>query len=331
LTIAPSCASYASMANLFRTGVLLAGLTALFMAAGYLIGGSSGMLIALAVAAAVNLFAYWNADRLVLSMYGARPLTRDGAPALHDRVAQLAQRARIPMPKLYLIASEQPNAFATGRNPEHAAVAVTSGLLRMLDEREVTGVIAHELSHVVHRDTLTMTITATIAGAIGMLANLAFFFSLGPRDGERDGPFGVIGTVLVAMLAPVAATLVQMAISRTREFAADRRGAELSGHPLWLASALRKIEAAAHGTLVPDAERNPATAHLFIVNPLHGARFATLFATHPSTAERVRRLEAMSGTGTSREAPQPRPWGGGPWDQRGSDPWGSLERHSLTQ
>jgi heat shock protein HtpX len=311
------------MANLFRTGILLAALAALFMGVGYLIGGSSGMVIALGIAAATNLFAYWNGDRMVLSMYGARPLSREEAPRLYDLVAGLAQRAHIAMPKLYVIQGSQPNAFATGRSPEHAAVAVTGGLLQMLDEREVAGVIAHELSHVVHRDTLTMTITATIAGAIGMLANLAFFFGLGPRDDQRDSPLGAIGTVLLALLAPVAAMLVQMAISRTREFAADRRGAELSGHPLWLASALRKIEASAHGTLVPEAERHPATAHLFIVNPLHGASVATLFATHPSTAERVRRLETMAGASSAQDAPQPRFWGGGPWDQRPRGPWGS--------
>jgi heat shock protein HtpX len=310
------------MANLLRTGILLAALTALFMGVGYLVGGSGGMMIALIVAATMNLFAYWNADRMVLSMYGARPLARAEAPRLWDLVAGLAERAQIPMPKLYVVEGAQPNAFATGRNPEHAAVAVTSGLLQMLDEREVTGVIAHELSHIVHRDTLTMTITATVAGAIGMLANLAFFFGLGPRD-DRDAPLGAVGTVLVAVLAPVAAALVQMAISRTREFAADRRGAELSGHPLWLASALRKIEATAEQTAVPDAERNPATAHLFIVNPLHGASLASLFATHPSTAERVRRLEAMAGASSSRDAPRPRPWGGGPWDAHPPGPWGS--------
>jgi heat shock protein HtpX len=327
LTIEPPCASYEPMANLFRTGILLAALTALFMAAGSVIGGTSGMLIALGVAAAMNLFAYWNGDRMVLSMYGARLLSREESPRLHDLVAGLARRAQIPMPRLYVIAGSQPNAFATGRSPEHAAVAMTSGLLQMLDEREVAGVIAHELSHVVHRDTLTMTITATIAGAIGMLANLAFFFGLGPRDGERNSPLGAIGTAAVALLAPIAATLVQMAISRTREFAADRRGAELSGHPLWLASALRKIEAAAQGTLVPDAERHPATAHLFIVNPLHGASLANLFATHPATAERLRRLEAMAGASSERGAP--RPWGGGPWDARAPGPWGSRSGNTV--
>ena len=306
------------MTNLLRTGILLAALTALFMAVGYLIGGTSGMLIALVVAAAMNLFAYWNSDRMVLSIYGARPITRAEAPRLYDLVADLAGRAGIPMPQLYLIDGAQPNAFATGRDPQHAAVAVTAGLLQALDEREVTGVIAHELSHVIHRDTLIMTITATIAGAIGMLANFAFF--LGPRGDDRNSGLGAASGILVAILAPIMAMLVQMAISRTREFEADRSGAALSGHPLWLASALRKIEAIARGTAVPEAERNPATAHLFIVNPLHGASLQSLFATHPSTEERVRRLEAMA---TGPSATPGGPWGGGPWDSAPRGPWGA--------
>lgn len=300
------------MNNLFRTGALLAVLTALFMGAGWLVGGATGMMIALAIGVATNFFAYWNADRLVLAAYGARPLARAEAPWLFDAVAALAQRADIPLPRLYLIESAQPNAFATGRDPAHAAVAVTRGLLAALDPAEVAAVIGHELSHVVHRDTLTMTIAATIAGAIGMLANFAFF--LGPRDDERDAPLGMFGALLVALLAPIAALLVQMAISRTREYEADRRGAEISGDPASLASALRKIEAMARRTMVPDAERNPATAHLFIVNPLNGASLATLFATHPATEERVRRLDAMAaarGMG-----------GGGPWGATPRGPWG---------
>jgi heat shock protein HtpX len=296
-------------------GVLLAALTTLFMGVSYLIGGASGMMIALLVAAATNMFAYWNADRMVLSMYGARAITRAEAPRLYDLIAELASRAAIPMPQLYLIEAAQPNAFATGRNPQHAAVAVTRGLLNALDEHEVAGVIAHELSHVVHRDTLTMTVTATIAGAIGMLANFAFFFGAGPRNGERQSPLGAIGVVLVALLAPIAAMLVQMAISRTREYEADRSGAGLSGNPLWLASALRKIETMARGTAIAGAERNPATAHLFIVNPLHGARLANLFATHPSTEDRVQRLEMMA---KDRNAAPAGPWAApaGPWGAR---------------
>ncbi len=296
------------MSNLFRTGALLAAMTALFMGVGWLIGGGGGMLIALVVAAATNLFAYWNADRVVLAAYGARPIARAEAPRLYDVVAGLAQRAAIPMPRLFLIDSAQPNAFATGRDPAHAAVAVTRGLLQALDETEIAAVIGHELSHVVHRDTLTMTITATVAGAVGMLANFAFF--LGPREDERDAPLGMGGALLVAILAPVAALLVQMAISRTREYEADRRGAEISGDPHALAAALGKIEALARGTVVADAERHPATAHLFIVNPLHGASLARLFATHPDTAERVRRLEAMAAArGLGGKAGRSGPWG----------------------
>jgi len=296
------------MTNQLRTGALLAALTALFMGVGYLIGGGAGMIVALVVAAGTNLFAYWQGDRLVLGAYGARPIARAEAPWLFDVVAALAERARIPAPQLYLIDSPQPNAFATGRDPAHAAVAVTSGLLRALDHDEVAAVLGHELSHVLHRDTLTMTITATIAGAIGVLANFAFFFA--PRETDRDAPLGPLGGLLAAILAPIAAFLVQMAISRTREYAADRSGAELSDDPRALASALRKIEAIARGIPVPAAEANPATAHLFIINPLHGASLAQLFATHPATAERVRRLEAMArGRGPWRGAVPDGPWG----------------------
>ena len=297
-----------TVGNLFRTGALLAALTALFMAAGWLVGGTGGMLIALVLAAATNLFAYWNADRMVLAAYGARPIARAEAPRLYEIVAGLATRAAIPMPRLYLIESSQPNAFATGRDPAHAAVAVTRGLLQTLDETEVAAVIGHELSHVVHRDTLTMTITATIAGAIGMLANFALF--LGPREDDREAPFGMLGALLVAILAPIAALFVQMAISRTREYEADRRGAEISGNPLALATALEKIESVARRSTVADAERNPATAHLFIVNPLRGASLARLFATHPATEERVRRLEAMAAArGVGGVSGSSGPWG----------------------
>lgn len=296
-----------TMGNLFRTGVLLAALTALFMGVGWLIGGGTGMLIALVIAAAGNLFAYWNADRIVLGAYEARPIAQAEAPRLHDIVAGLARRAGIPMPRLHLIDSAQPNAFATGRDPRHAAVAVTRGLLAALDETEAAAVIAHELSHVVHRDTLTMTVTATLAGAIGMLANFAFF--LGPRHDERDAPLGMAAALLVAILAPLAALLVQMAISRTREYEADRHGAEISGDPLALATALGKIEATARRSPLADAERNPATAHLFIVNPLRGAGLAHLFATHPATAERIRRLEAMAAArGVAGTAGPHGPW-----------------------
>ena len=294
--------------SLFRTGLLLAALTGLFVGVGYIIGGQGGMMIAFLVALAMNAFAYWNSDQLVLRMYGAREVDAASAPQLHDIVRALATRAGLPMPRVYIIDSEQPNAFATGRNPEHAAVAASTGLLRTLSADEVAGVIAHELTHVKNRDTLTMTITATLAGAIGMLANFGLFFG-----NSRDNPLGPIGILLVSILAPIAALLVQMGISRSREYAADRGGAEISGAPLSLASALAKIERRAGQTRNFAAEANPATAHLFIVNPLHGG-LAGLFATHPSTAERIRRLQAMTGApaATARAAG---PWGGrrGPW------------------
>src|SRR5882724_7909070 len=253
--------------NYFRTAMLLAGLTALFMGVGYLIGGQAGALIALMVAAAMNLFSYWNADKLVLSMHGAQEVDARTAPDLVRLVGELAGRAGLPMPRVYLMDNPQPNAFATGRNPEHAAVAVTTGLLNTLNRDEAAGVIAHELAHIRNRDTLTMTVTATIAGAISMLANFGLFFG-GGRD--RDNPMGAVGGLLMLILAPIAAMLVQMAISRTREYAADRGGAEISGQPLALASALRRIEAAAHEIVNESAEENPATAHLFIINPLTG-------------------------------------------------------------
>jgi heat shock protein HtpX len=243
----------------------------------------------------MNLVAYWNSDKMVLGLYGAREVDRASAPGLYGIVEQLALRAEIPMPRVYLVDQEQPNAFATGRDPAHAAVCVTTGLLDLVSQDELAGVLGHELSHIKHRDTLTMTITATIAGAIGMLANFAFFFgAFGGRE-ERSNPLGFVGTLLVAMLAPIAASLVQLAISRGREYEADRSGAEVSGHPLWLASALQKIEARARATPNPVAAAHPATAHLFIVNPLAGTRMDNLFASHPATENRIRRLREMAG------------------------------------
>jgi heat shock protein HtpX len=276
----------------FRTALLLAALTAVFLGVGYLIGGQGGMVIALVVALGMNVLAYWNSDRIVLGMYGARQVDAESAPGLYGIVEQLALRAQLPMPKVYIIESDQPNAFATGRNPEHAAVAATTGLLRTMSPDEIAGVLAHELGHVKNRDTLTMTITATIAGAIGMLANFALFFGGGDN---RNNPLGVVGALLMMILAPLAAMLVQMAISRSREYEADRMGAEISGQPLWLAGALEKLDAAARQIDNVTAERNPATAHLFIVNPLHGGSVDSLFSTHPSTANRVRRLREMAG------------------------------------
>jgi heat shock protein HtpX len=274
-----------------RTAILLAGITALFLAVGYLIGGEAGMLIAFAVAAAMNLFAYWNSDRMVLSMYNAREVDRRSAPGFYGIVEQLAANAELPMPRVYTIENDQPNAFATGRNPENAAVAATTGLLRHLSHEEIAGVMAHELAHVRNRDTLIQTITATIAGAIGMLAQFAFFFG----GGNRNNPLGIVGALLIMILAPIMAMMVQMAISRTREYEADRIGATISGQPLWLASALERIDAMARGVDNLAAERNPATAHMFIINPLHAHAVDSLFSTHPSTESRVHRLREMAG------------------------------------
>jgi heat shock protein HtpX len=278
--------------NYVRTGMLLAGLTALFMAVGYLIGGPDGMLIALIVAVAMNLFSYWKSDTLVLSMHGAQEVDDRTAPEFVGLVRGLATRAGLPMPRVYLMDNPQPNAFATGRNPYHAAVAATTGLLRMLDTRELAAVIAHELGHIKNRDTLTMTVTATIAGAISMLAQFGMMFGGGRRDGESRG--GGLGVLLAVLLAPIAAMLVQMAISRTREYAADRSSAQTSADPLGLASALAKIDAAARQIENVPAEQHPTTAPLFIINPLSGLRMGNLFATHPSTENRIAALEEIA-------------------------------------
>jgi heat shock protein HtpX len=292
-----------------RTVLLLAALTGIFLVVGDLIAGRQGMIIAFFLALAMNLFAYWNSDRMVLSMYGAREVDEASAPQLHGLVRDLAQRAGLPMPKIYMIDNDQPNAFATGRDPQHAAVAVNTGLMRLLSPEEVAGVLAHELSHVRHRDTLTMTMTAVIAGAIGMLANFAFFFGGMGRDRREGGGLGALGGLLVMLFAPIAATLVQLAISRTREYEADRKGAEIAGNPLWLASALGKLEHGARAIDNPVAEGHPATAHMFIVNPLHRQTLAALFATHPPIEERIRRLEAMAAA-QGQSAPARRgPWG----------------------
>lgn len=293
--------------NLFRTGVLIAGLTSVFLFCGFLIGGESGMLIALLFAIAMNGFAYWNADKLVLRMYGAREVDKSTEPAFFGIVEQLAANAALPMPRVYIVENDQPNAFATGRNPENAAVAATTGLLRRLNSEEIAGVMAHELAHVKNRDTLIMTITATIAGAISMLANIAMFAGMFGGGSNRDNPLGGIGTLLVALLAPFAAMLVQMAISRTREYSADRLGAEICGRPLWLASALEKLDSASQVIDNETAEQNPATAHLFIVNPLHVQSIDSLFSTHPKMSDRISRLRMMAGSDSARH-PR-RPWG----------------------
>ncbi len=293
--------------NYLRTTLLLAAMTGLFLVVGYLIGGQVGMVIAFLAALAMNAFAYWNSDKLVLRMHGAQEADERSAPELHAMIRDLATRARLPMPRIYVMRNDQPNAFATGRNPENAAVAVTTGLLERLDQREIAGVLAHELAHVRNRDTLTMTITATLAGAIGMLANFGLFFRGG---GSRNNPLGAIGVLLAVFLAPLAAMLVQFAISRSREYEADRGGAEISGQPLWLASALGKIQNAAQRIDNPPAENNPATAHLFIINPLHARAMDGLFSTHPKTENRIRRLEEMAAERGASPAAAGR---GGPW------------------
>jgi heat shock protein HtpX len=314
--------------NTLRTAMLLAAMTALFMGVGYLIGGSGGMVIALLIAAGMNLFSYWNADKLVLSMNRAVEVDERNAPEYYAIVQSLAKRAGLPMPKTYLIDNPQPNAFATGRNPQNAAVAATTGLLQQLSHEEVAAVMAHELAHVQHRDTLTMTIVATLAGAISMLGNFAFFFG-GSRDSNNS--FGFIGVLLAMIVAPFAAMIVQMAVSRTREYEADRRGAEIAGNPLWLASALDKIARGAERIRNPDAERNPATAHLFIINPLSGERMDSLFSTHPNTDNRIAALQAMArdtaggALAPARpQAPMPEQAGerqpSGPWEKAAQQP-----------
>ncbi len=279
------------MFNLMKTAILMAAITGLFMAIGSVIGGHSGMMIALAVALAMNFFSYWFSDKMVLKMYNAREVDETSAPQFYRMVRELAERAQLPMPRVYLIDEEAPNAFATGRNPEHAAVAATTGIMRVLSERELRGVMAHELAHVRHRDILISTVSATMAGAISMLANFAMFF--GGRDSEGRPANPIVG-LLVMLLAPLAASLIQMAISRAREFEADRGGAEISGDPRALASALEKIHAYARGIPLQAAERHPETAQMMIMNPLSGGGLAGLFSTHPSTEERVQRLLAMT-------------------------------------
>ncbi|MED5620487.1 zinc metalloprotease HtpX [Ideonella sp. BN130291] len=282
------------MFNLMKTAVLMAAITALFMAIGALIGGKAGMMFALLLALGMNVFSYWFSDQLVLRMYNAQEVDETSAPQFYRMVRELAQRAQLPMPRVYLIQEDAPNAFATGRNPEHAAVAATTGILRVLSERELRGVMAHELAHVRHRDILISTISATMAGAIGMLANFAMIF--GGRD-EEGRPANPIVGLLVAILAPIAASLIQMAISRAREFEADRGGAEISGDPQALAAALQKIQRYAQGIPLEAAERNPATAQMMIMNPLSGGGLKGLFSTHPSTEERVERLLEMAARG----------------------------------
>ena len=307
--------------NTMRTGLLMAALMGLFLAAGYLLGGQQGMFIAFLMAAGMNIFAYWNADKMVLRMHGARQVDRQTAPEFYGLVEELARNAGLPMPKVFIMDNPQPNAFATGRNPENAAVAATTGLLRMLDRDELAGVMAHELAHIRHRDTLVMTMTATIAGAISMLASYARFGMMFGGSRDRNNPLGAIGAIAALIVMPLAAMLVQMAISRTREYGADRGGAEISGQPLALASALAKISSAAHRIVNPAAEANPASAHMFIINPLSGMRMDNLFSTHPDPGKRIAELQKIAGEmGTPREREA------GPWEAAASKhqpgPWG---------
>lgn len=300
--------------NYAKTMLLLASLTAVFLAVGWLLGGTAGMLIALAFAVGTNFYAWWNSDKAALRMHNARPVTRAQAPEFYGMVADLAERANMPMPAVYIIETDQPNAFATGRNPENAAVAATTGIMGMLTREELAGVMAHELAHIQNRDTLIMTIAATVAGAIGLLAQIGLFFG-----GGRDrGALGIVGVILAAILAPLAAMMIQGLISRTREYAADRLGGQIAGDPMALASALAKISQSP--ALLETAERNPASAHLFIVNPLRGLRMDRLFATHPPAERRIAALREQASRATpapptrrttiprTGRTPRPGPW-----------------------
>lgn len=279
------------MSSGLKTVLLLGTLSGLLLAVGGALAGEAGLVMGFVMALAMNGFSYWFSDKMVLRMYNAQPVDETSSPYLYNMVQGLAARAGLPMPRVYLIDEAQPNAFATGRNPENAAVAATTGIVSLLSERELRGVMAHELAHVKHRDILTSTVAATLAGAISALANFAMFF--GGRD-EEGRPANAVVSIIVAIIAPLAAMLIQMAISRAREFEADRGGAEISGDPLALASALGKIDAYARGIPFPTAESHPATAQMMIMNPLAGGGVDTLFSTHPKTAERIARLEAMA-------------------------------------
>ena len=291
-----------------RTFILMAAMTAFVGGIGLMLGGETGLVIALIIAFGMNFMSYWNSDKMVLRMHGARPVDMHAAPELWQMTEAMAQRAGLPMPALYIIETGQPNAFATGRNPQNAAVAVTRGLLRNMTQEEIAGVVAHELAHIRHRDTLTMTITATLAGAVSMLANFAMFFG-----GGRDRPFGLLGTIAMMFLAPLAAGMVQMAISRVREYEADAAGAAICGNPEWLASALSRMAVLSGRIDNIAAERNPATAHMFIVNPLHMQAVDSLFATHPPIETRIARLRALGGAPV-RQARR-RKTNTGPWAQ----------------
>lgn len=304
--------------NTLKTGLLLAALTGVLVGMGGLIGGQAGMLIALLIAGGMNAFAYWNSDKMVLRMHNAQHVDAQSAPEYYRLVEELAARAGLPMPAVYVIHADQPNAFATGRDPSHAAVAASTGLLNSLSREEIAGVMAHELAHIKNRDTLIMTVSATIAGAISMLANMLQFRML--FGGNRDnGAVGWIGALAAMILAPLAAMLVQMAISRTREYRADRVGAQICGNPMWLASALRQIQSAAHRIPNEAAEAAPATAHMFIINPLTGRGFDNLFSTHPDTDNRIAALQQiateMGGPSAMPHSASPQAAPPSPWSQ----------------
>ena len=280
------------LGNWLKTSILMAGIVALFGMVGASLGGYNGMIIALLVAVGMNFYAYWFSDKMVLRMYNAQEVDEASGGSYYRMVKELAAKAELPMPRVYIINEDQPNAFATGRNPEHAAVAATTGIMRVLSERELRGVMAHELAHVKHRDILTSTISASVAGAISSIAQFGMFFG-GNRSNE-DGHSSGLSGILIMILAPIAAMLIQFAISRAREFEADRGGAVISGDPQALASALDKIHRYAKGIPMPTAEAHPETGQMMIMNPLSGGSLAGLFSTHPDTGERIARLEAMA-------------------------------------
>ena len=310
--------------NYMKTALLLAALTGFFLVVGYALGGRGGLMIALVMALGMNAFAYWNSDRMVLRMSGAHEVGPDEAPELYGIIQQLTRRAGLPMPRVYIIDEDQPNAFATGRSPEHAAVAVNTGLLTHLTREQITGVLAHELGHVRNRDTLTMTVAATLSGAIGMLATFGGLMG-GGRDENGRPLMNPIVAIAAMILAPLAASLVQMAISRSREYEADRAGAEISGNPLWLASALQRLHEGTQTIPNATAQANPATAHLYIDNPLSAGGLSGLFSTHPPMEERIARLQAMARDGSAAPPPAP-PQAtsvrhGGSVPQTGRGPW----------
>jgi heat shock protein HtpX len=315
--------------NYVKTAMLLALLTAILVALGAAVGGQAGMVVAFVIALAMNAFSYWNSDKVVLRMYGARKVDEASAPELYGVVRELAQNADLPMPRVYIMENDQPNAFATGRNPEHAAVCASTGLLRVLSRDELAGVLAHELTHVKNRDTLIMTIAATIGGAVSMLAQYMQFGMLFGGNRDDRGGLGAVGALLAIIVAPLAAMLVQMSISRSREYAADRGGAMICRHPLWLASALAKIEGYAHQIPNETAEEVPATAHMFIINPLSGRGMDNLFSTHPATENRIAALQDMARESGDTLAPREEaassadgPWNSPASELRSHGPWG---------